>query len=236
MGHRWPFLACSMEQWPQPLHDVSFKVEQIELSELQANVLLAHTTPVQRERTPPAEDFISEELRDTVEIAVGDFGQVLPRLGLLSFKRPFEPAKPVSSFETFLDCVLSPNARVHSILRSALRNDFACIMYLREWHDIPSYAEFRVFVRDRKIIGISQYNCTDKYPEIASQAEHLSGRIADFVTSIAGSLPVDDAIVDVAVEPNMRLIDINPFLRNTDPCLFSWSNGGDFDHTFRFVR
>lgn len=55
---------------------------------MQANVLLAHTAPIRRERTPAADGFISEELRDTVEIALEGFGQVLPRLGLSSFKRP----------------------------------------------------------------------------------------------------------------------------------------------------
>ena len=32
----------------------------------------------------------------------------------------------------------------------------------------------------------------------------------------------------------VELIEINPFFEMTDPCLFDWRGGGDFDRTFRY--
>lgn len=54
-------------------------------------------------------------------------------------------------------------------------------------------------------------------------------------------LHIEHVVADIAVTYqdgnfNVFLIELNPFIQRTDACLFSWSNGGDFNGRIRINR
>jgi len=138
--------------------------------------------------------------------------------------------------------------RVAEDLALALRRHYLPHIFVREWVDIPPWAEFRCFMRQRRLVGISQYQYLEGavFPEIAKWASGIEWAIRDgwFPGFLAAS-HLADVVFDVFVrrrgrgsesEWEVRLVEINPFYEWTDPCLFDWRGGGDFDGTFRYQK
>ena len=99
-------------------------------------------------------------------------------------------------------------------------------------------------MKDRKLVGISQYNYLGGvvYPEIIHYADTVQWAIREqffpYFCKIC-HLPnvVFDVIVWVRTQGNERisevkLLEINPFFEMTDPCLFDWAN--EFDGSFKY--
>lgn len=141
-----------------------------------------------------------------------------------------------------LDC----SERVADDLAAAIAHDYAPHIFVREWLEFPESLEFRCFMRGRKLVGISQYQYRDYFPELHERGERqrLQWIIETFFESqFRDACHLDDAVFDVFVKSRpvasnvalneCRLIEINPFFQWTDPCLFDWRNGGDFDGSFR---
>jgi hypothetical protein len=96
------------------------------------------------------------------------------------------------------------------------------------------------------LIGISQYDCIDlgHCPEISTNAPMIESAIRAFIMEIEPFLHLDDVVVDVFVKRKVmsptpqfgvKLLELNPFFRKTDACLFTLNNGGDFDGSFRYL-
>lgn len=98
-------------------------------------------------------------------------------------------------------------------------------LILRKWVEIePSY-EFRCFVRDRRLVGISQRETSQTYSYIAEQKDQIISDIVSFFNEyIENRFPLDNYAVDVfrSQKDYVRLLDFNPFCKQTDPLLFSW--------------
>jgi hypothetical protein len=83
--------------------------------------------------------------------------------------------------------------------------------------------EFRIFVRNRKIIGISQRE--PQYfaflHEMKAQLQHIILAFFEKMQNFAD----ENFVVDVYIPPpheRVWLVDINPWAERTDPLLFSW--------------
>jgi D123 len=103
--------------------------------------------------------------------------------------------------------------------------DISYTLILRPFFKINTAFEFRCFVKDRIIIGVSQRDL--KYIGYSDQL------LAQLQTTIQGffdnklkrTFPDSNFAFDVYLpEPHdrVRLIDINPWAPRTDPLLFSW--------------
>ncbi|XP_077867028.1 translation initiation factor eIF2 assembly protein-like, partial [Saccoglossus kowalevskii] len=58
--------------------------------------------------------------------------------------------------------------------------------------------EFRIFVKNRKIIGISQRHYTNHYPHIDKMKEEIQEEIVDFFEEhIKTQFPDDHFVVDI---------------------------------------
>lgn len=109
-------------------------------------------------------------------------------------------------------------------------------LVFREWsREMRMDREFRVFICDRRVTGISQYDHYTHYPELAA----LEGRIRQAIVPEAARLlprvgvdsccmdflfvegEADDDSEDVAI-----LIELSPFRRCTGPALFNWDADG----------
>ncbi|KAF8943791.1 hypothetical protein BGZ47_005051 [Haplosporangium gracile] len=98
-------------------------------------------------------------------------------------------------------------------------------LVLRKWFDLAPSMEFRCFVRENKLVAISQRDMT-YYDFLKGIQEELEDKIVDFFEDkINGHFPDSDYTFDVYITRNkdrIYLIDFNPFAQKTDSLLFDW--------------
>ncbi|KAI9822259.1 MAG: hypothetical protein M1832_003082 [Thelocarpon impressellum] len=99
------------------------------------------------------------------------------------------------------------------------------VLVLRKHVSITPSLEFRCFVRDRRLVAITQRDL-NHYAFLVPMVPSLRARIASFfTTSLRDTFPDANFVFDVYVPPPHRrvwLVDINPWAPRTDPLLFSW--------------
>ena len=93
-----------------------------------------------------------------------------------------------------------------------LRFSERCSLVLREWVDIPLWAEFRGFVWGKKLTSIGQYNHPVVFPQLPPLVPTILSDLEKFYESIKSQIPVDRYIIDFAWTPaQVYLVEINPF-------------------------
>lgn len=101
-------------------------------------------------------------------------------------------------------------------------------LILRQWRDdLNSAMEFRCFVRDGRVCGISQRDIQVYYPFLAHRCTQIRTKILAFYEQhMKTLLHVDTFIMDVHIsdeDGDVLLIDINPFHHSTDALLFDYN-------------
>jgi len=118
----------------------------------------------------------------------------------------------------FDDCVDDP-------LHPLTIDDIKYVLVLRPFFKINTAFEFRCFVKNRTIVGISQRDIRH-FDYSSDLLDELQGHIQDFFDEkLKAAFPHPNFVFDVYLpEPHdrVRLIDINPWAPRTDPLLFSW--------------
>ncbi|XP_023367190.1 cell division cycle protein 123 homolog isoform X2 [Otolemur garnettii] len=103
-----------------------------------------------------------------------------------------------------------------------------CIEYelvLRKWCELIPGAEFRCFVKENKLIGVSQRDYTQYYDHISKQKEEICRGIQEFFKKhIQYKFLDEDFVFDIYRDSRGKvwLIDFNPFGEVTDSLLFTW--------------
>ncbi|KAK6203462.1 D123-domain-containing protein [Scheffersomyces amazonensis] len=103
-------------------------------------------------------------------------------------------------------------------------------LVLRKWMDINPALEFRTFIKDNKIIGISQRDL-NHYMYLESLKETIHDKIHNFIYDtvipvLSEKLNLSKYIVDVYIPRpfnKVYIVDINPFTRKSSPLLFTWN-------------
>ncbi|KAF3818719.1 hypothetical protein GH733_012136 [Mirounga leonina] len=98
-------------------------------------------------------------------------------------------------------------------------------LVLRKWCELIPGAEFRCFVKENKLIGISQRDYTQYYDHISKQKEEICRCIQDFFKKhIQYKFLDEDFVFDIYRDSRGKvwLIDFNPFGEVTDSLLFTW--------------
>jgi hypothetical protein len=122
-------------------------------------------------------------------------------------------------------------------------------LLFREWHAIPKGREFRCFIRNRRLVGISQYHYAGfdertyktaklAFAEVVGRAAEWEARLSTFITQeVLPHLHVPDLVVDLWVDHvgKVTLIEINPY-GLSDPCLFSYPELEQANCGFRAVQ
>jgi hypothetical protein len=161
------------------------------------------------------------------------------RLGLCSFKTGPGRLLPIFTADQAATTLHMRNRRVAIIAAQMLTEGRDGLLYLRPYREFPRWTEFRLFIRNRAIVGISQYHLDRRYPEILNHAEAIRQALAAFNHRLLPALHQDTIVADVAVDPAGQalplLIELNPFVARTGPGLFSWAGGGNFDGSFRIM-
>jgi hypothetical protein len=233
-----------MEHWPEEVCALGPPAEQVTVSE-QDRLAIGSRTQAFREMFELDElPQFTSEFKNEVDEKIASFPSgIHARLGGCSFKKPghFQKA-PIFNCRQLAPHILQENPRVAGLLASSLQNNFEVGLFMRPWREISPWTEFRLFMKSRAFVGASQYFHRTDFTEIEANAKPIATALIDFADQFLTVSHLEDAIVDVFVEQTENynwqavLLDINPLIWRSDPCLFSWQNGGDFDRGLRFRR
>ncbi|MEQ2161998.1 hypothetical protein GOODEAATRI_015440 [Goodea atripinnis] len=104
-------------------------------------------------------------------------------------------------------------------------------LVLRKWSELIPGGEFRCFVKENKLIAISQRDYTQYYQHILKQEEQISQAIQEFFSQhVQYNFLDEDCELQLFLSGKVWLIDLNPFGEVTDSLLFSWDelmSGGE---------
>ncbi|KGN66107.1 cell division cycle protein 123 homolog [Cucumis sativus] len=97
---------------------------------------------------------------------------------------------------------------------------------LRKWYpSLRPEMEFRCFVKNRNLIGISQREVTTFYPALVEKKERLREVILEFfIDHVKANFELENYTLDVYVTRNesVKIVDFNPWGAFTLPLLFDW--------------
>ncbi|KAI8913589.1 D123-domain-containing protein [Gorgonomyces haynaldii] len=101
-------------------------------------------------------------------------------------------------------------------------------LVLRQWYTLHPSNEFRCFVRNNEIIGISQRDTTNYYPFLKEKIDDYQEIIFElFEDKIQGKFADPSFVLDIYINPGNEkafIMDFNPFGPTTDPLLFRWES------------
>lgn len=259
-----------IQNWPEALKALSMPSLGWPLSDGQRDALIAATWATDGE-DPPQDAFGSirpdetraqlDGLQADIDRKIGELrdvrrrldsrGEFFVRLGSRSPKDSWYGIRNgfgVREGRKALRILMDSTERIHDDLVSDRLAGSPSWIFLREWIDIPDWAEFRCVLRGGAYAGASQYACRDgqSWPILAGRREEIAAALEVFCIKVseavahrtaerAGDLVVDVGFVDGRLERPV-LVEINPFLDLTDPCLFNggWPAPGTAPE-FRFI-
>lgn len=188
---------------------------------------------------PGSPGAFSRDLRDQFAEAIDAVGpEAFVRNSFCSFRPMGGALSAVHGPEGALSLMERRNARVAALLGAARTAHAPVSLYITEWRDMAPDAEFRAFVYQGEVAGISQYHHRRIYHRLLTDAVPIEAALRDALSDIVRHLPRSTLVVDLEWRPSdderpVMVIETNPFTTQTDACLFSWANGGDFDRSFR---
>jgi hypothetical protein len=231
--------ATSMGAWCDDLADLMLPFDRLSLSRPDL-VFMGNGTPgFSYAVTDPCPAGFSLMLKSDLTVVMPRYPMgVHMRLDLCSFKTGSGNPRVVGA-NGAMWLMRQPNPRVSGLIRRGLAEQVPMSLFLFPWLPIPPWAEFRIFIRAGQVIGVSQYHTDGAFAEIAQHEVAIRAAMQSFVDALIPRMKLADVAVDVLAEPvgpkfRMRLVELNPLVHRTDPCLFTWENGGDFDGSFRF--
>ncbi|KAG0723018.1 Cell division cycle protein 123 [Chionoecetes opilio] len=99
-------------------------------------------------------------------------------------------------------------------------------LVLRHWMDINPAYEFRCFVKEKELVGISQRDVSQSYSCIGGDRTNIRSDIISFWReNIENRFPLQNYVFDVyrPAKDHVLLLDFNTFGERTEGLLFSWS-------------
>lgn len=126
--------------------------------------------------------------------------------------------RPLENSLQLLDAITS-SMRCFDDLALLYYLDVAYIV-LRPWVDFKPWQEWRAFIKDGKIAGISQYHYNERFEELQGSLTVHFQKMAHFIDKVViPGFPLKDFVADIILEEKPILLEINPF-GMSDPCLF----------------
>lgn len=98
-------------------------------------------------------------------------------------------------------------------------------LVLRKWTEINPGHEFRCFVRDGRLVAVTQRDGTNFYKHIKDQKDSVVSDISSFFDEqVRDKFGPATFVFDVvrSAKDVVLLLDFNPFGATTDPVLYSW--------------
>ncbi|KAF0984024.1 hypothetical protein FDP41_007939 [Naegleria fowleri] len=108
-------------------------------------------------------------------------------------------------------------------------NEIKRVLALRKWYDVNPSMEFRCFVKDRSLIGISQRDISNFYKFLVVDRESITEKLVTFWEKyIKNSFPLSQYTVDLYISRTgaVFIVDFNVFGPPTSPLLFNSFKSG----------
>jgi hypothetical protein len=256
-----------LENWPAELQSLSIAQVDIPMTREEATALGSQIIELGEGFAPmpiPTPTLIAK-----VEAAFKKMpGPAFVRLGSRSPKDAFwdKDTFVVNDALEALSLLTASSERIYEDLRIGLHFGYEPHIFIREWMEIPEWAEFRCFMKDRKLIGISQYYHRKVQPMVVEEHDAIKWAIETFFENdFKDACHLNDVVFDVFVkvrEPakrynsdscgvpwrtwSVKLLEINPYWNLTDPCLFTWTQlenewlhaelSNEFQPPFRYIK
>ena len=233
------FYGTFIEHWPPEVAALSFPTRLHTLSEEDVTALLTQHAETRALLGYERRARFSEALLRWVEEAIAHFpGGAFVRLGACSFVTPERGPRAVRNGEQAVKLLMHPGERAASLAYRCYRAAQPVALCVREWRDIAPSSEFRIFIRNREVVGASQYHWRRAFPELEGSAAETAGVVRRAASSVAAASHLESVVADIYLtgtdaEASWVLIELNPYSTASGPCLFSWEEG--FDGTFRYL-
>lgn len=182
-------------------------------------------------------------LECALDEAIADFpGGAFARLGSRSAKDTPTAILTGCRVETgkqVIALLTDRSRRVAFDLRLCVRHAYSPWIFLRDWRDFHWSTEFRCFLFEGELVGVSEYHhaVTAAFEYDKKQIAMLDEATRMLANRLRQVLGSSNVVFDIFMTwqdpPIATLIELNPWGTSTDPCLFSWDNR-DFDGSIRF--
>lgn len=246
-SEKWmkPLRPCLYTHWPERFRELSFRTEVIQLTKPEAAELATVFDDKADERWTVG--LQSKIARGAQQFTNGCFFKLESRSPKDSYWGEVTNFRACSFHDVkqllYSERILEDLVRYTSLESEPLR------LLFREWHPIRKSGEFRCFIRNRKLAGISQYhyagwderhhkNMPLAFADIFGRKREREAVIKEFIAGeIIPRLPVDDLVVDLWIDHTGKttLIEINPY-GLSDPCLFNYAELEGAEGEFRCVE
>lgn len=113
-------------------------------------------------------------------------------------------------------------------VREAARAGLVSSICVRPFRNMTGAREFRLFIRDGKLAGMSQYHLVRHFRRLEGFKKNLWERCQLFISAKSWRLPKTPLVMDVYFTANyerIMIVDLNPWGAPTDPKLFKWEEG-----------
>ena len=118
---------------------------------------------------------------------------------------------------------LMKSKRAYDDVKLSYKYDTPIYLFMIEWdNQVNVRHEFRCFVKNGELIGVSQYDLYDDLDYMECELKDISTRIKSFVNEIY--YDESNYVVDIYIDSrrHCRLIEINPYDKTTSGIHFSW--------------
>lgn len=239
MGAPAAIAATYRENWPAALAALAPRAVSVRLGPAEIAAIGWHTPLFRGAVAMPvqAPDFAAGFL-DAAGAALSGFaGGVFARLGHCSWKGSDPFGVPIRDIGALRATITRPDDRIARALLRALAPPAPLALHLVDWRTIAPEEELRVFIRGGRWIGVSQYDLTRVHPWLLRHRDEVEAALSRFAAALAPALHLRDVVVDVALirgegALGVELIELNPFLPETDAGLYDWRRD-DFDRRLR---
>jgi hypothetical protein len=234
------FYGTFLDQWPSDVLALSIPTQFHTLSDDDIYALLSQHTDIRTLIAYQHRLKFSNRLLQWIDHMVQFFDHsAFARLGACSFITQERKPQPIHDGEQVVKLMMHLGIRAASLSYRCFLAKRPIVLCVREWHNIQPWSEFRIFIKNREVLGISQYHWRCIFPTIEEKIEFVVDALYHASTCISAkthlkSVVADIYIADLDKESPWVLIELNPYSIASDSCLFTWNNGGDFDGTFRY--
>jgi hypothetical protein len=244
LGVNRPF---RIEAWPARILALAGPLTCVPLTALQRDALFGRILMREGDAPEPltpaqVEAELAALLPSLDAIVAAHGGSVFVRLGTRSPKDNFEwldeagRLRPATSGAEVLSVLLGSMERMFEDLQAAQQVDDSVCLVLRPYRHFRPDQEFRLFIEDGQIAGMSQYFHQMVFPDLGSRADATEAALRAFATAFIALAPWPSFTVDVWMDEafQVSLIEVNPPVSagRTDPALFV---DHPLDGSFRYL-
>jgi len=198
-----------IENWPEGLYELSIPQKDIPMSAEEAVVLGAHIVELGESfyrYLIPGNPYITlNSLKERIEKALQYFsGGAFIRLGSRSPKDSWlgiQEGFRCTTADRAVKLLTDVSERVSDDLHAAIDHNYLPHIFVRQWRDIPRWGELRCFVKDRELVGASQYFYQEYFPRLAERAAQVRKKLhEEIIPALIAVTHMDTVVFDISLD------------------------------------